>query len=46
MAYPAHVGSVPDTVFRRKALTSKEEQPGRLILDHHDIDSDKQLISR
>ncbi|CAF1318694.1 unnamed protein product [Adineta steineri] len=45
IAYPTHVGSVPDTVFRRRALGSKEQRLGRLILDHHDIDSQKQLIS-
>ncbi|CAF2936793.1 unnamed protein product [Rotaria sp. Silwood2] len=43
--YPAHVGSVPDTVLRRKLLGSQEDRPGRMILDHHDIDDQKQLIS-
>ncbi|CAF1276983.1 unnamed protein product [Rotaria sordida] len=43
--YPAHVGALPDTVFRRKLLGLQEERPGRMILDHHDIDDQKQHIS-
>ncbi|CAF3119480.1 unnamed protein product [Rotaria socialis] len=43
--YPAHVGSIPDTVLRRKILAAHNQKPGRLILDHHDIDDRKQHIS-
>lgn len=43
--YPAHVGSVPDTVLRRKVFSSHEERPERMLVDHHDIDDKKQLIS-
>jgi hypothetical protein len=33
-------------MLRRKLLLSQEERPGRMLLGHHNINDDKQLISR
>ncbi|CAF3301053.1 unnamed protein product [Rotaria socialis] len=43
--FPVHVDCLPNTVLRRKLLLAQEERPGRMILGHHNIDDQKQLIT-